>query len=134
MTNSVTTSRKALAQVELDNALQAAKHCSKKSRAESTWRVYKSDWRQFEDWCQTASLTSLPADPDTATMFVASQASSGLNPSTRNWRRAAARLLHLGAGHPSPHNALKVVEFMLAEELSDEDAGTKLLNGTQSEG
>ncbi len=45
-------------------------------------------------------------------MFIASQASDGLNPSTLNRRLAAIRLVHLGAGHPSPHNALKVVEVM----------------------
>lgn len=108
----VTTSRTALAQLELDNALKAAKRYSKKSRADSTWRAYKSDWRQFEAWCQTVTLPSLPADPETVSMFVASQASDGLNPSTLNRRLAAIRLVHLGAGHPSPHNALKVVEVM----------------------
>lgn len=45
-------------------------------------------------------------------MFVASQADDGLNPSTLNRRLAAIRLVHLGAGHASPHNALKVVEVM----------------------
>ena len=45
-------------------------------------------------------------------MFVASQASDGLNPSTFNRRLGAIRLVHLGAGHPSPQNALKVVEVM----------------------
>lgn len=112
MENSVTFPRSALAQIVLDNALEAAKRYSKKSRADSTWRAYKSDWRQFEAWCQTVSLPSMPSDPDCVAMFIASQASDGLNPSTLNRRLAAIRLVHLGAGHPSPHNALKVVEVM----------------------
>lgn len=112
MDHSVPHSRSALAQVELDNALQAAKRYSKKSRADSTWRAYRNDWRQFEAWCQTLALPCLPANPDTVAMFVASQADDGLNPSTLNRRLAAIRLVHLGAGHPSPHNALKVVEVM----------------------
>lgn len=112
MDSSVTPSRTALAQLELHNALQAAKRYSKKSRADSTWRAYRSDWRLFEAWCQSVRLASLPADPDTVAMFVASQASDGLNPSTLNRRLAAIRLVHLGAGHPSPHNALKVIEVM----------------------
>lgn len=109
---SVTPSRTALAQLELDQALRAARRYSRKSRADSTWRAYQSDWRQFEAWCQTVALASLPADPDTVAMFVASQAAEGLNPSTLNRRLAAIRLVHLGAGHASPHNALKVVEVM----------------------
>ena len=112
MDKSVTPSRSALAQLELDQALDAARRYSRKSRADSTWRAYRSDWRQFEGWCQTVALPSLPADPDTVAMFVASQAADGLNPSTLNRRLAAIRLVHLGAGHASPHNALKVVEVM----------------------
>lgn len=112
MEQCVTPVRSALAQLELDHALQAARRYSRKSRADSTWRAYRNDWRQFEAWCQTVALPSLPADPDTVAMFVASQAASGLNPSTLNRRLAAIRLVHLGSGHPSPHNALKVVEVM----------------------
>lgn len=112
MDQSVTAKRSTLAQLELDQALNAAKQYSRKSRADSTWRAYGSDWRQFEAWCQTVALPSLPADPDTVAMFIASQASNGLSPSTLNRRLAAVRLVHLGAGHASPHNALKVVEVM----------------------
>ncbi len=112
MNQSVTPTRSALALLELDQALDAARRYSRKSRADSTWRAYRSDWRQFEAWCQTVALPSLPADPDTVAMFVASQADDGLNPSTLNRRLAAIRLVHLGAGHASPHNALKVVEVM----------------------
>lgn len=112
MNRSVTPQRNALAQLQLDQALRAAQRYSKKSRADSTWRAYQSDWRQFEAWCQRLSLASLPADPETVAMFVASQADDGRNPSTLDRRLAAIRLVHLGAGHPSPHNALKVVEVM----------------------
>lgn len=112
MDRSVTPQRSVLAQLELDQALKAAKRYSRKSRAESTWRAYQSDWRQFEAWCKQLALTSLPADPETVAMFVAAQAADGRNPSTLDRRLAAIRLVHLGAGHPSPHNALKVAEVM----------------------
>ena len=45
-------------------------------------------------------------------MFVAKQAADGLNPSTLDRRLAAIRLVHLGAGHASPHNTIKVTEVM----------------------
>jgi len=45
-------------------------------------------------------------------MFVASQASDGLNPSTLTRRLAAIRMVHLGAGHSSPYNTIQVTEVM----------------------
>jgi site-specific recombinase XerD len=112
MDRSVTPSKTQLAQIELENAFAAAKRYAKKSRADSTWRAYENDWRQFEAWCTKVSLPALPADPDTVAMFVASQAANGLNPSTLTRRLAAIRLVHLGAGHASPHNTIKVTEVM----------------------
>lgn len=112
MDRSVTLSKTQLAEVELENAFAAAKRYAKKSRADSTWRAYENDWRQFEAWCTKVNLPVLPADPDTVAMFVASQAADGLNPSTLDRRLAAIRLLHLGAGHASPHNTIKVTEVM----------------------
>ena len=112
MDRSVTASRSQLTQIELDEAFAAAKHYAQKARADSTWRAYQSDWRQFEAWCVKLDLEALPATPETVSMFVASQAAAGLNPSTLNRRLCAIRLVHLGAGHASPHNALKVTEVM----------------------
>lgn len=112
MDRSVTPSKTQLAEIELENAFAAAKRYAKKSRADSTWRAYENDWRQFEAWCTKVNLPVLPADPDTVAMFVASQAADGLSPSTLTRRLAAVRLVHLGAGHASPHNTMKVTEVM----------------------
>jgi site-specific recombinase XerD len=112
MDRSVTPSKTQLAEIELENAFAAARRYAKKSRADSTWRAYENDWRQFEAWCAKVNLPALPADPDTVAMFVASQADDGLNPSTLTRRLAAIRLVHLGAGHASPHNTIRVAEVM----------------------
>ncbi len=82
MDRSVIVSGKQLANIELDRAFAAARRYARKSRAKSTWRAYRSDWQQFEAWCQTVSLQPLPAEPQTIAMFVASQAADSLNPST----------------------------------------------------
>ncbi|MEO0575095.1 MAG: site-specific integrase [Pseudomonadota bacterium] len=108
----VTPPRSTLAEVTLEKALQSAKRYANKSRSDATWRAYKSDWRQFEGWCADVGLPCLPAEPETIAMFVASQADKGLNPTTINRRLAALRLVHLGAGHDSPHNSIKVTEVM----------------------
>ena len=112
MSHNVTVPGIQLAKIELDRAISAARQYARRSRAKSTWRAYRSDWQQFEAWCQTVGLAPLPAEPQTIAMFVASQAASGLSPSTLTRRLAAIRLLHLGAGHPSPHNTIQVTEVM----------------------
>lgn len=101
-----------LTAIELKQAFDDAKRYARKSRSAATWRAYQSDWRQFETWCVKLNLEALPATPETVSMFVASQAAAGLNPSTLSRRLCAIRLVHLGAGHASPHNALKVTEVM----------------------
>ncbi len=57
-------------------------------------------------------LEALPATPETVSLFVASQAANGINPSTLGRRLSPIRLVRLGAGHASPHNALQVTEVM----------------------
>lgn len=112
MDRSVTAPSKQLASIELDRAFAAARQYARRSRAKSTWRAYRSDWQQFEDWCLSVGLQVLPAAPETVSMFIASQATAGLNPSTLTRRLSAIRLIHLGAGHSSPHNTIQVTEVM----------------------
>jgi len=95
-----------------DEALNAARRYAKKSRAENTWRTYESAWRQFDEWCLSVVLPSLPAGPETVAMFIASQADEGKAVATLEHRLAAIRLMHLGQGLPSPHNTLAVEEVM----------------------
>lgn len=112
MTHSVTPHRTQLTQIELKDAFDAAQRYARKSRSDATWRAYQSDWQQFDAWCVKLNLNALLATPDTVSLFVASQAASGMSPSTLGRRLSAIRLVHLGAGHPSPHNALQVTEVI----------------------
>lgn len=112
MPHSVTVSKSALTQIELENAFSAAKRYASKSRSDNTWRAYRSDWRRFEAWTERAGLPCLPAETDTVAMFAASEADAGRSPSTITRRLAAIRLVHLGAGHDSPHNGIRVMEVM----------------------
>lgn len=93
-------------------ALLAARRYAEKSRADSTWRAYRSDWKRFLDWCNRAEVTALPATPQTVAMFIASEASRGLSPTTIKRRLSAIRIVHLGMEHPSPHDSIKVVEVL----------------------
>ena len=42
--------------------------------ARETQRLYRSDWRAFETWCETAGLAALPAAPATVAGFLAASA------------------------------------------------------------
>lgn len=101
-----------IAQTERDQAWDAARHYAQKSRADSTWRAYASDWRIFEQWCATAELTALPAQPHTVYLFLSRQAALGKKPATLQRRLAAIRMVHRAANRPSPHDAVEVAEVL----------------------
>ncbi len=95
-----------------EESMEAAKRYAGKSRSENTWRGYRSAWERFDTWCQKAHLTALPATPQTVAMFIAAEAEAGRANATLEHRLAAIRVVHLGAGHPSPHNTLAVLEVL----------------------
>jgi site-specific recombinase XerD len=96
----------------LEAARRAAETYARGSRAASTWRAYQSDWRIFAAWCQTVDRPALPATPNTVALFLAAQAARGLAPQTLDRRRAAIRLMHVGANLPCPHATCEVVEVL----------------------
>ena len=104
--------RPTLPALSLEAAEDAAAQYARGSRAASTWRAYESDWRIFAAWCQSVKPPPLPASPHTVALFLAAQARLGHAPSTLDRRRAAIRLMHVGAKIPSPHDALEVDEVL----------------------
>ena len=94
------------------DALEKARGYARASRSAATWRAYESDWRVFGAWCDAAALTALPASATTLAAFLSAEAADGRAPSTLQRRLAAIRLVHLAAGHPSPHDAIAVTEVM----------------------
>jgi len=98
--------------VALEVAKDAAALYARGSRAAATWRAYESDWRIFAAWCQSVDQPALPASPHTVALFLAAQARLGHAPSTLDRRRAAIRLMHVGAKVASPHDALEVDEVL----------------------
>jgi hypothetical protein len=98
--------------VVLEIAEDAAALYARGSRAAATWRAYESDWRIFAAWCQSVEQPALPASPHTVALFLAAQARLGHAPNTLDRRRAAIRLMHVGAKVASPHDALEVDEVL----------------------
>lgn len=104
--------REQLPILSLEEAREAAATYARGSRAASTWRAYEADWRSFEAWCRAMKLTSLPATPHTVALYLSAEAKGGRAPSTLGRRLAAIRLMHVGARHASPHDAIEVAEVL----------------------
>jgi hypothetical protein len=56
-------------------------------------------------FCLSRGVASLPATPETVAAYLASEAESGLKPSTISRRCAAIRYAHKLAGHEPPTNS-----------------------------
>jgi len=75
--------------------------------ARETQRLYRSDWRAFETWCETAGLAALPAAPATVAGFLAASARTV---SAGTLARRAAAIAHHHRQHrlvaPTEHPAV----------------------------
>ncbi|MBI4872769.1 MAG: tyrosine-type recombinase/integrase [Candidatus Riflebacteria bacterium] len=81
------------------------------ARAENTRKAYRSDWTDFESWCQSRGLVSLPAEPQTVCLYLTALAETGKKASTLRRRLASISVAHKTAEHESPvaHVAVKAV-------------------------
>jgi site-specific recombinase XerD len=52
-------------------SMEQAREFIRVSKAESTLRGYKSDWRHFCNWCEGHSLCPLPASPEAVASYIA---------------------------------------------------------------
>jgi site-specific recombinase XerD len=78
------------------------------SRAENTWKAYKSDLKQFASWCAELGVTDpVPAEPRLVAAYLAEHAGE-LAVSTLSRRLYALTALHRIGGHPPPADAPEV--------------------------
>jgi site-specific recombinase XerD len=88
-----------------NNALELAKPLiagyAANSKAKNTWRAYRSDIRDFADWCQANKLQTLPALPETVAAYLTFLAPH-CKVSTVKRRLSAISQQHLLAGYDSP--------------------------------
>ena len=92
---------------------EAARRFAEAARSDSTLRAYKSDWADFTAWCADRGLPSMPATPETVSLYIASRAETGptdddgrptapLKVATLRRRLAAISQAHKLAGVESP--------------------------------
>lgn len=73
--------------------MDSAKVFASRARSANTNRAYRSDWNDFQDWCRSNHLASLPAEPSTVALYLSARASSLKTASL------ARRLTAIGQAH-----------------------------------
>lgn len=89
--------------------------------AYGTKRVYQSDWRIFEDWCNKRTYSATNATSEIISMFIGSQFDDGLHPSTLNRRLAAIKFAYKCLNKSSPTDDM-IVKATLKGIRRDEKA------------
>jgi len=74
---------------------------ARESRAANTRRAYRSDWRDFSNWCAHHGRTALPATPETVALYLAALAET-LKTATLQRRLAAISQAHKAADLDTP--------------------------------
>jgi integrase len=97
------------------------------AKAPATLRAYRSDWHDFESWCQFHDLPSLPSTPDTVALYIADRAST-LAAGTITRRLTSITKAHRAAGYNDSPATTK--HFIVGETL----AGIRRVLGTAPHG
>src|ERR1041385_9302075 len=67
----ITTQGTGAGAVVLPPSLEQAREFIRASKAESTLRGYRADWRDFLAWCESHGLRPLPASPEAVASYIA---------------------------------------------------------------
>ena len=78
------------------------------SRAPSTLRGYRTDWREWCDWSANRGHAPLPARPDALASFIAAVADGGAKPGTIRRKLSAIRYAHKLVGLDDPTASARV--------------------------
>lgn len=76
--------------------------------AGETFRAYRSRLAAFSSWCERVGRQSMPADPDTISLYLAALEAEGKRPATICQVVAAISKAHKAAGYDSPCSSDKV--------------------------
>jgi integrase len=98
------------------------------SKAEETKRAYRSDFRQFVEWCGRMGLDPLPATTSTIGLYITDLAKGGAKVSTINRKLASISYWHKDKGLPSP------CSMKVDRQLAEVYAGIRRDLGTKQEG
>jgi site-specific recombinase XerD len=86
------------------SSLEQAREFARHSKAANTLRGYRSDWREFCQWCEGHSLAPIPALPDTVAAYIA-ECAGRLKVGSIQRRLNAIAEAHKAVGCDSPTGA-----------------------------
>ncbi len=98
----------------LDDLIQKANDLMRAAKANSTRKAYRSDWRDFESWCNAHQLPSLPSTPQTVALYIA-DCVNHLAAATISRRLASITKAHQAAGFTNSPASTK--NFVVGEVL-----------------
>jgi site-specific recombinase XerD len=104
MTEIIGPVREAGADVAPSPSMEQAREFIRASKAESTLRGYKSDWRHFCRWCEEHGLCPLPASPESVASYIA-ECAARLKVGSIQRRLNAIAEAHKAVGRESPTGA-----------------------------
>jgi site-specific recombinase XerD len=93
----------------LDQLNAEERHYLGKARAANTLRGYKSDWKEWCNWCAQSDIEPLPADPAQISRYLAFLASHGAKVGTMRRRLSALRFAHRLHQHADPTDHPRVI-------------------------
>lgn len=96
---------------DLSHTYAAAADYLRHGRAQATRRAYRSDWADFEAWCEVHDLAALPADPHTVACYLAELAPTR-RVSTLERRLSSISYHHRAKRLDSPTRSLLVQEVL----------------------
>lgn len=85
-------------------SLDQAREFARQSKAESTLRGYRADWRDFCAWCEAHGVCPLPASPETVAAYIA-ECAGRLKVGSIQRRSNAITEAHKAMGLDSPTSA-----------------------------
>jgi len=81
------------------------------AKSANTRKSYRSDWKDFEQWCVANRLTSMPASPQTVVAYLMEKAEI-LKMSSLDRRLVSLRQAHAMAGHPFDKGNVLITETL----------------------
>ena len=85
----------------LEDLASQARAFMEAAKAENSRRAYRSDWRQFEEWCRSHGLVSLPATPETVALYLTALAADH-KPASLQRKLTSITKAHQAAGFSTP--------------------------------
>lgn len=95
--------------VKLSELHQQASDYIKEAKSKNTWKAYKSDWKDFQSWCEKHNLECIPAKQETIVLYITDLAKSHKT-ATIQRRLVSISQHHQGNKEDDPTKSLLVKE------------------------